>query len=176
MLVALVVGFCATLWYAYSYGPPRSTTVELEKAARHLFTLKDTGQLATATATHGLAKLKLLRANAGVNSFFLSGLVVEQLLLALVSDRISKWPIHPLLFLLVGTWTAYCTWASFLLGWIIKTLVVKMGGGKAYNQLKPLFIGIIMGELLACGIIILVAFIYRLFTGEAPVGFNIIIG
>lgn len=175
MLVALLVGFCATLWYAYSYGPPRGSTVELEKAVRHLFTLKDTGQLAASTATHGLAKLKLVRGDSGVNSFFLSGLVVV-LIAYMLRFRFSKWPIHPLLFLLIGTWTAYCTWASFLLGWGIKTVVVKMGGGKAYNQLKPLFIGVIMGELLACGIMILTAFIYRLVTGEAPVSFNIIIG
>ena len=175
MLVALVVGFCASLWYAYGYGSARTGGGELEKAVRHLFTLKDTGQLAAAAGTRGLAKLALFRADARVNTFFLTGLLVVVFAYVL-RFRFSKWPIHPLLFLLVGTWTAYCTWASFLLGWGIKSLVVKLGGGRAYNQLKPLFIGIIMGELLACAGMILAAFIYRLVTGESPVPFSIIIG
>ena len=43
---------------------------------------------------------------------------------------------------------------SFLLGWLIKVLVVRFGGGRVYNNLKPLFIGLIIGDLLGGAVLI----------------------
>ena len=37
---------------------------------------------------------------------------------------------------------------SFMLGWLIKTMVTKLGGGTKHRQVMALMIGIIAGDLL----------------------------
>jgi hypothetical protein len=57
---------------------------------------------------------------------------------------------------------------SFMIGWAIKMLVVKLGGGRIYQSLKPLFIGMIIGDL--CGGMFWMVFgpLFYFWTGEAP--------
>jgi hypothetical protein len=82
--------------------------------------------------------------------------------------RFAWWPLHPVLFLVLGTYQAYVMCTSFLLGWLIKTLVMKYGGGRLYNRLKPLMIGIIAGEMMGLGVSTVINILYYLITGDAP--------
>jgi hypothetical protein len=59
-------------------------------------------------------------------------------------------------------------------GWAIKELIVRFGGGKSYNTLKPLFIGLIMGELIAVAITIIVGAVYYSITGVTTPYFQIL--
>ena len=88
---------------------------------------------------------------------------------ALLRVRSTCFPLHPVLFLVWGTWPAGNTWGSFLIGWFVKTLVVKFGGGRAYHRLKPVFIGVIAGELAAIVIAIAIDLAYYWTTGS-PTG------
>ena len=38
-------------------------------------------------------------------------------------------------------------WSSFFFGWLIKYTVMKFGGLGAYRKLLPLFLGIVLGDL-----------------------------
>ena len=58
---------------------------------------------------------------------------------------------------------------SFLIGWAIKTAVSRYGGGKAYQRIKPLMIGIIAGDLAGRFTPMLVGIIFYAFTGKRPV-------
>ena len=40
------------------------------------------------------------------------------------------WPPHPVVFLMWGSWTAMEVWMSFLVGWAVKTAVVRYGGSR----------------------------------------------
>jgi uncharacterized membrane protein YGL010W len=82
------------------------------------------------------------------------------------------------LFLVWGTYPANGCWSSFLLGWAIKGAVVRFGGGKVYQKLKPVFIGMIAGELLAAGFSMFFEIIYSWTTGKLPLkeGFSILMG
>ena len=42
---------------------------------------------------------------------------------------------------------------------------MRLGGGRAYQRLKPAFIGIIAGELLAVALVVLVDFLHYWVTG-----------
>lgn len=78
-----------------------------------------------------------------------------------------KWPLHPIgLFL---PWTHYgeVTWASILIGWLLKVLIVRYGGARVYHAARPLFIGIIMGEVFAVVVWVLVPVILIL-MGHDP--------
>ena len=68
--------------------------------------------------------------------------------LSVLRMRFHWWPLHPILMLAFGSWTAaqYCF--SFLVGWAIKQAITHLGGGKTYQQVKPLMIGVIAGDLL----------------------------
>jgi hypothetical protein len=70
--------------------------------------------------------------------------------------RFIGWPIHPVVFLFVGTWGFSNFVWSFLAGWLVKGLVLRIGGGKVYQNLKPVFIGIIIADLV--GVVLVGAF------------------
>ena len=57
-----------------------------------------------------------------------------------------RFPLHPLGFV-YGTGLGALLWGSALLGWAIKLLVVRYGGAGTYRQLRPFFLGMILGEL-----------------------------
>ena len=66
--------------------------------------------------------------------------------------RFAAWPLLPVGYLLCGNWFLTSAWLSLVLGWTLKTLVLRVGGAKLFNDLKPLFIGLIFGEALATGL------------------------
>lgn len=83
-------------------------------------------------------------------------------------SRFPAWPVHPvgLLFcrLSIGSWI----WFSVFLGWLIKTLITRLFGGGAYRKARPLFLGLIMGELLAIIVWALVPAAIVWVTGADP--------
>ncbi len=90
--------------------------------------------------------------------------------------RVSKWPLHPVLFLISGFWHAKVLAASFLLGWLLRQIVTKYGGSKSYNRLKPVMIGLIAGEMFAGVLIMIYCFIYYFVTDEQPIWFAVFPG
>ncbi len=92
---------------------------------------------------------------------------------ALARLRIPGWPLHPVAFLLMGTWGINMLWASFLLGWLIKTGVVRLGGERAYLVGQPLAVGVIAGELLGGLFWIAVGILYYAVTGQRPEDYSI---
>ena len=44
-------------------------------------------------------------------------------------------------------------WGSFLAVWVVKVLVVKLGGARLYRRLSPLFLGIAFGHFFTAGIL-----------------------
>jgi hypothetical protein len=60
-----------------------------------------------------------------------------------------KWPLHPIGLLIAPTWQGRMTFGSVFLGWLLKMLLLRYGGGRLYEAAKPFFIGLIMGEVTA---------------------------
>ena len=56
------------------------------------------------------------------------------------------WPLHPL-----GLPFSIPGWTSVMLAWIVKSLILKYGGVKLFQKLKPLFLGLILGQFLSAG-------------------------
>jgi hypothetical protein len=80
--------------------------------------------------------------------------------------RFTWWPLHPVLFLCWGTFPAMAFAQSLLLGWVIKTGVTKFGGGKKYQELKPMMVGIIAGDLLGGLLFMVIGISYHAATGR----------
>ena len=179
-VVALVVGFFATSYGMYNYSGSQdwwafrfSPRLPFDGAVKGVSFVHRTGQLEEATAAHGLAKLGLLKVDQGAATYFLLG-AGAVVVCSLLRFRFSWWHLHPVLFLVWGTYGMTCVFWSFLIGWLVKALVVRFGGGRVYQNLKPLFIGLIVGELASGGVSILIGFVYYFWTGLQPHRFVIL--
>ena len=98
------------------------------------------------------------------------------LLCAFLRRRFPRWPLHPLLFLMGAHWQSRNLAFSFLLGWAVKTLLMKYGGARAYRQAKPVAVGLVAGEVLAALIPLLVGAAYYAATGRPPIPYRIMPG
>ncbi len=91
------------------------------------------------------------------------------LLCAAMRMRFSWWPLHPvaILFALEGANHGGMGRFSFsfLCGWAIKASVMKYGGGAFYSRLKPMMIGVVVGDLSGGFVFLAVSWIYYACTG-----------
>jgi hypothetical protein len=71
--------------------------------------------------------------------------------LAFLRLRYAWWPLHPIGFLMIGTYPGAHLWLSIFLGWLCKTIIVRFGGSRLYTAAKPFFLGLIVGESAAAG-------------------------
>jgi hypothetical protein len=183
-VVAFSLGFFAQTYSLYNNGAHNDDYAvqvpswTFDRASTNLANLRDAGQFEASSSARGLAKLALVKNNFGHARHlrWMAFGVVGVLLCSLLRFRFTKWPIHPVLFLMWGTWTATITWFSFLVGWLIKALIVRFGGGRTYERLKPLFIGLIMGEIVAVAMTLAVGAIYYYSTGLLPKSTGILPG
>jgi hypothetical protein len=72
-------------------------------------------------------------------------------LLMWAHHRYLWWPIHYLGFPIGDTWTIKWVWFSIFLGWLFKKLILKYGGIMLYRRLRPCFLGMILGQIVAGG-------------------------
>jgi hypothetical protein len=90
--------------------------------------------------------------------------------------RVSKGPVHPLAFLVCATWHIKHFAFSFIIGWAIKLMVIKYGGAGTYNKVRPMMIGLIVGEVMGAIAPSLVGLVYYVITGEQPPSFRVLPG
>ena len=63
------------------------------------------------------------------------------------------WPWHPVGYALTfSKRTVHWIWFPSLLGWVMKTLIIKYGGFKLYRKAVPLFLGLILGDFFIGGV------------------------
>ena len=67
--------------------------------------------------------------------------------LGILRLRFASWPIHPVGYLLAFTYPMMTIWFSIFVGWLAKVVIVRFGGSTMYRDVKPLFVGLIIGEV-----------------------------
>jgi len=83
-------------------------------------------------------------------------------LLVVLRNYLSWWPVHYVGFALGDAWVMGWAWWSVFLCWLIKLFILKFGGPSLYQRYKPLFLGMILGQLMCGGTWMVVDF----FTAE----------
>jgi hypothetical protein len=80
---------------------------------------------------------------------------------ALASARLawSWWPVSPIGMLVCACYPLYKIWFSFLIGWLLKTLVLRYGAVRLYNAMKPAALGLIASEAVIAGLFLLIGLI-----------------
>ena len=90
--------------------------------------------------------------------FFTMGSALMWLLVN-VQQRFLWWPIHPLGLAISGTvFTTATMWFNVFLAWLIKSTVLKYGGGRLYRETRFFFMGIIVGSFTTQGTWLIIDF------------------
>lgn len=90
--------------------------------------------------------------------------------------RWTQWPFHPVMFLICAGWGSGQIGFCFLIGWFLKTVVLRFGGSRTSRAMTPILVGVVAGEFLGAIIPIIVGFIVYLSTGELPKPFSVFPG
>lgn len=83
-------------------------------------------------------------------------------------SRFPAWPIHPVGILFCRISIGSLLWFSVFLGWLLKTFITRLFGGGAYRKARPMFLGLILGELLAVIVWAIVPIVIVWVTGADP--------
>jgi hypothetical protein len=134
--VAIVTAYCVHLWIVYKYGAVRLNTWFF---------------LANPTLYYGEARSVIL----GSKTFdyrapvFCGIGLLFTFFLYFMRSRFWWWPFHPLGYAMGAAWPTMVYWSAFLAGWLLKSLLIRYGGIKAFRKSRPFFIGLILGEFIA---------------------------
>jgi len=71
------------------------------------------------------------------------------LFLAAMRVRFVWWPFHPAGYLVAGSFGLFRLWLPIFVSWLVKVLLLRYGGLRAYRTALPFFIGLILGEFVA---------------------------
>jgi hypothetical protein len=72
-------------------------------------------------------------------------------LLIFMRYRFLWFPVHYLGFPINDTWIIANAWFSIFLGWLIKLGTLRWGGLRTYRTLRPLFLGLVLGNIACAG-------------------------
>ena len=180
ILLGFSVALCVTLLIQYNIGAPQdgwsSQVVPSEtfnQLAVLLSELSARGELSEATARHGWGHWTNMTPEGGALLWVAIG-VVAVLACAFARLHLSSWPFHPIMFLVMGTYAGIIMGFSFLLGWAMKAATAGLGGARSYQNVKPLMIGVIAGELLAAVFNLLLGTVYYRVTDLTPPFYQIL--
>lgn len=96
-------------------------------------------------------------------AFFVIG-VLATTLLTYLRHRLPWWRLHPLGFSIASVGQVQWTMFTLFSAWLIKTIMIRVGGLMLYNRGKPFFIGLTLGHFAAAGLSFIVDVIW--FTGH----------
>lgn len=68
------------------------------------------------------------------------------LVLGALRMKFTWWLWHPVGYATCSSWSMERLWMPLFLGWLIKLLITRYGGARAYRRLLPFFVGLVMGE------------------------------
>jgi len=170
-VLGLAVAVPVTLAAVYTNGAPADgwarhvARYSFEQASVAAYRLRALGVLEASGAYTPLQRLAnidprpgfLLAAGIGAGLVFL---------FRLLRMRLPRWPLHPVMFVMWGTWPMLVFSHSFLLGWLIKRAVMRFGGQRLYHRLFPAVVGVIAGDILGGLTFMIVGAVYYAVTGH----------
>ncbi len=137
-LIAIAVGMAGSIWYtmsiSYTHGGINMHRWFFEGAPKWPFTYMES----VINAPEPSFAPRLLFTSIG-GSFMALMLFLRQ--------RFVWWPLHPIGFPIATTYTivAY-EWFALFMAWVLKGVILRYGGVRAYRFILPFFLGLILGE------------------------------
>jgi hypothetical protein len=78
------------------------------------------------------------------------------LFLIFMRSRFLWWPFHTIGYAASTTFAMWFLWSSIFIAWLCKFAVLRYGGVRQYRRTRPVFLGLIFGELLMIAILLVV--------------------
>ncbi|MCE5278606.1 MAG: DUF6785 family protein [Planctomycetaceae bacterium] len=177
-VLALVAVIVVGLWADYNFGSSKagenpavaSAFVNAQTAIKNL---RPTGQLSDSELLSPLQRVATMQPHPKFIAAMIFG-AVGLLVLGQMRLKFPWWPLHPVLLLGLGVGQLQLLSASCLLGWIIKTGVMRFGGGPAYQKTKIIMIGVIAGELVGATVWLVTNWVLYGVTGMSWVWYVLI--
>jgi hypothetical protein len=72
--------------------------------------------------------------------------------LAICQYRFPWWPLPPIGLAMASLWNVRLIVASVFIAWLLKVVILRIGGVVLYRRLRPLFVGLIVGFFLGIGL------------------------
>ena len=101
------------------------------------------------------SELSLTRVN------FIVGATGFGIFLTVMRTRFLWWPFHPTAYAASTTLAMRYLWSSIFVAWLCKFLILRYGGMRQHGRVRPVFLGLIFGELLMIALLLIV----EAFTG-----------
>ena len=146
MVIGLVVSYYSALKISYQYGAPYTG------GSGYLYQLESL----------------LLNPKKGTDwtntGFMLFGSLFT-LWLMWMRQVFLWWPFHPIGYMMLSAWASFKLWFSIFLGWSMKFAIVKYGGLGAYRSARPIFLGLVLGEMVCAGLWAIIGMATGISTG-----------
>lgn len=72
--------------------------------------------------------------------------------LGLLRMNFTWWLWHPVGYAICSSWSMNKLWACMFIAWLVKGLITRYGGAKAYQAALPFFVGLVLGEFCIGGL------------------------
>jgi len=92
---------------------------------------------------------------------FTIGAFAFTLLLVALRTYFPRLPFHPLGFVMTTSY-GYAYWGSFLTIWLVKAVILRLGGVRLYHRLAPVFVGLVLGQIFSLSVV------WMIFTQFTP--------
>jgi hypothetical protein len=152
VIVAMVVTVLVGLWSDYQNVAvtkgARDSIGMYSLAERNIMKLRLAGELDASKDYTVWQRLTHIEPDRRFATWTAVGFV---LVFALSTARLrwAWWPLHPVIMLTFGASLMVGKYgASLLLGWFIKAFVIRLAGPTTYMEIRPLMIGVIVGDIL----------------------------
>ncbi len=147
ILLAFFVALIAAIWLPYTHGGG----VALPNKWTYLTAPQLHFKWAAALSANPI------QPRAGSVSYFGAGALFI-LVLMWLRTRSTWFALHPIGFIIGSGYPISCIWFSIFIGWLLKTAIMHWGGYRVYRQVRPFFLGLIVGDAIAGAIWIVVGF------------------
>lgn len=94
----------------------------------------------------GLSSLPHAASQSMVLHFLGGGVGILGMLL--LRTRATWFALHPVGFIIASGYPMSCLWFSIFLGWLFKVVITRYSGLEGYRKLRPLFMGLVLGDCL----------------------------
>ena len=84
-------------------------------------------------------------------AYTLGGMVAALGLVAL-RMRCPASPLHPVGLIMTLPY-GYAYWGPFFVAWLAKVVILRIGGGRLYHRMAPLFVGLVVGQVLTLTVV-----------------------
>jgi len=142
--VGLIVSYCLHLISYYKYGCNLLEGGTSTGGYRVTLALKEYN---TASA----AMLNPVQPNLTKTAYTVFGFAVTTVMIQLRTFIVGL-PLNPLGYAMAGAY-GRILWGPFFLVWLLKLLILRIGGVNLYRKLIPLFIGLAVGHFITAGAI-----------------------